>query len=338
MRRRSGVWARSCNATALALGILLLPSAATADHLPRVAERAAEVATARSVTKSATDSLSQLLSEIERKLAPVREWRRITEAALRADSATPRADSIFLRMRAALGQTVYRVTRTFDDPDLQLLLWPDGSEAYRRRRLRNVPEMPADPVDVARADSVIAYLAERGIWVSRAEGDSYFDASEARLLDWLGRFLTPQLHAFLRFEAQQQAVPFAEDASLMISLDEVAQRLLAAEELLDRFPDSPAWPLITYTYNQLLAAYLGGLPNTGAFDWRTRILGTDFRRSHEEFLRLHGSTAAGKVVAEYVGLLKRSGFRRTAAVDAFLRARWDAVDSHAKIPETHRRR
>lgn len=273
------------------------------------------------------DSLRRLLADIEPKLAPVRGWRLAAESALRADSATPRADSIFLQLREGLRYTVHDATRPFAEPDFQAMIWPDGAVADYRRRMQKLPERRPNPLETALADSVRSYLAEQGIWTSEGEGTAYFVPSETAVLSWFGRYVTPQIHAFLRFEAEQQAVPIADDASLMVSLDDLAQRLVTVGDLMNQFPNSPARPLVTVTYHQYLAAYLGGLPNTHAFHWRTRAMNPDFRRSHEQFLRQHASTAAGRVLAEYVTLLQRSGYRRTPEIDEFLRARWDAVSA-----------
>jgi hypothetical protein len=145
------------------------------------------------------------------------------------------------------------------------------------------------------------------------------------LLSWLGRFLTGQLQAFLRFAANQQIAPFADDAALMITPDELAQRLLDAEQLLVEFSDSPAQQELLFRYRQYLATYLGGLPNTPAFDWNSGVLRPHFRKSHAEFLDAHGSTGAGRIVAEYTRLLERSGFARTPEVDRYLQTQWESV-------------
>jgi hypothetical protein len=311
----------------LAFGLALIaPPASAVESSAAVQPPAGKVA-AESVlvAEAIPDSLRRLIADIDARLTPVREWRRTAEAALRADSATPRADSVFIRMRATLDHTVFLATRPFHDHDFQIMIWPEGAVADYHRRLGKLPGQRPVPAEIALSDSVRKYLMQEGIWINHGEGTAYFNPSDRALLAWLGRFLTPQIHAFLQFEIWQQEVPLADDASLMVTVDELAQRLLAAEKLLNEFPDSPARPLTTYTWHQYLAAYLGGLPNSPAFHWRTRAMNPDFRKSHDQFLGLHGSTAAGRVLAEYAALLQRSGYRRTAQVDAFLQARWNEL-------------
>lgn len=270
------------------------------------------------------DSLRQLLEELEEHLEPVVTWRKAAEAALRADSAKPRADSVFLELRRAFQDTVRQATRTLYGLEFQRMIWPEGVAANNLRRIQGQPEKSPEPAEIALADTVKAFLSARGVWSGPGEGTTYFSASDARLFAWLGRFVTPHIRAFLLFEAYEQENPFAEDGSLMVTADHLAQRLLSAQALLEEFPDSPARDHISFRYHQYLASYLGGLGGS-AFDWRTRRLSPQLRLSHEEFLRRHGSTEAGRVLAQYVILLKRSGYRRTPEVDEFLRARWDAV-------------
>lgn len=322
-------------ASVLGLATFLVACHPPPEQAPDVERRAAgDTATGLPMPRAAaaSDSVRQILTRIERAVAPLREWRDSAVAILRPDSATLRADSTLLRLRTALQLKVREATETFYDPGFQLLVWPDGPMADYRRRMQLLPDRPTAPEEIALADSVVAYLGGGGIWSSRGEGQTHFSASDARLLMWLGRFVTPQIQAFLRFAAHQQAAPIADDAALMVPPDELARRIVTAEQLLYEFPDSPARPFISFRYHQYLAVFLGGLPNTPAFDRQTRALRSDFRQSHEQFLRLHGSTAAGRVIAQYVRLLERGGYTRSPEVDAFLQTRWS--EAHAQLPRS----
>lgn len=274
------------------------------------------------------DSLARLLERINERLGAVSAWRLRAEMLLRADSATPRADTIFLQLRSTLEPIIRAGTASFYETDFQVVIWPEGAAADYRRRTQQDSATQLTLRDGVVADSVIAVLASQGVWSARAEGSTHFERSEAMLLSWLGRFLTRQLQAFLQFAANQQAAPFADDAALMVTPDELARRILDAEQLRAEFPDSPAQQELLVWYRQYLATYLGGLPNTPAFDWNSGVLRPHFRKSHEEFLDAHGSTAAGRIVAEYTRLLERSGFARTPEVDRYLQTQWASVMEH----------
>lgn len=317
---------------AVGIATTILASFAAAENPFSRAELGnAAVTQQRLLRARSADSLRQLLEGLEEHLQPVVTWRKAAEAALRADSAKPRADSVFLELRKAFQDTVRQATRTLYDLEFQRLIWPEGVAANNLRRIQGQPEKPPEAAEIALADTVKAFLSARGIWSGPGEGTMYFSASDARLYAWLGRFVTPQIQAFLLFEAYEQENPFADDGSLMVTADHLAQRLLSAEALLEEFPDSPARHRISFRYHQYLASYLGGLGGS-AFDWRTRRFAPQLRLNHEEFLRLHGSTGAGRVLAQYVDLLERNGYRRTPEVEAFLRARWDAVSAHDRRP------
>jgi hypothetical protein len=141
------------------------------------------------------------------------------------------------------------------------------------------------------ADSLVSLLAAGGIWSQRAEGSTHFEANESALLNSFGRYVTTQIHAFVQFAARQQEQPFADDAALLVTPDEIGARIVASEQLLEAYPDSPANGEIEYRHRQYLATYLGGLPNTSAFEWQSRILRPEFRKSYVEFLSKHRSTA-----------------------------------------------
>lgn len=175
------------------------------------------------------------------------------------------------------------------------------------------------------ADSVMAFLAARGVWARRAEGSVVFAVSEAVLLEHWGPYLTPAVQEFLRQRVHEQVHPVADDAALMIPPSEVAQRALWAERFLEVYEGSIVQDIVASRFEWYLAVYIGGLPNTRPFDTPTGVVHPNWRRSFETVASEHGDSAVGRVVSEYLALLERSDFTRSAETDAFLERMWDGV-------------
>jgi hypothetical protein len=253
-------------------------------------------------------SFGVTFATLDSAVAPLLESVERARAVLRPDSGTRAADSAFLAFRGGpLQEAMRQVASTLEDGRFIALLWPE-SEAKAPRATWMSPPLEA-----------------RGIRAHRPEGQTHFEVSEAMLLDRLGPYLTPGMQAYLRVRDREQASPTAADASLMISLDELAARMLGAEEFLRTYPDSPLRDQVSSSYARYLVFYLGGIDNRPAFDTPTRRMQPEWRRSLEAFAAQHGDTEAGRTTSRYLALLGRSDFTRNAEVDSFLRELWTRV-------------
>jgi len=245
------------------------------------------------------DSLASLLRQLDPKIAPVEATIDSMVGVLRVDSGTTRADSAFLRARKTLEDLVWGM-RVYEDSAFQNTAYP-----HRRTLFRALPTAR----ELAIADSLARRLNERGIWVYLAEGDAYVAVSEPTLFRRLGRFLTEPMREYQRILMDEQAWPTADDASLMISWDKLGERLASTDRFLAAHPGAVARDGVKGLYDRYLSLYLLGTDNTKAFDRRTRVLEFDVHRSYERYVVDHGSTTSGKVVRDYLDLLRRNQFR-----------------------------
>ena len=270
------------------------------------------------------DSLTRILLELEPQVAPVMEEIQRARRDLRADSASLKADSAFVESFRELDATVREVVKGFHSPAFQALLWPEGAGAQLLRREDPERGGPA-PEDWAMADSVMTFLAARGVWARRAEGSIDFAVNEAVLLEHWGPYLTPAVEEFLRQRVHEQVHPVAEDAGLMIPPSEVAARALWAERFLEVHEGSIVHDIVASRLGWYLAVFIGGLPNTRPFHTPTGVVDPNWRTSFETIASEHGGSAVGRVVSEYLALLERSDFTRSTETDAFLERMWDGV-------------
>lgn len=259
--------------------------------------------------------------ELGGKLAPVLESIASARALLRQDSGTLAADSAFLRFRRELRDRIREVVKEFNEGDFQADVWPAGAAAMMRWREEQRPERQATSEEEARADSLLEVLEAHGLWADRAEGDTYFSGNEAFLLERLGPYLTPGMREFLDMQAEEQRRPTAEDAALMIPPDELARRIRRSEQFRSDHRESLVWDVVDSRYQWYLNHYLGGLPNSPAFQWGTGDLDPELRKSFERYVAEHGITPSGRLVAHYLTMLEASNFQRSAAIDSLLAQR-----------------
>lgn len=269
------------------------------------------------------DSLSSVIAGLEPKLAPISAMLDSMVGVLRPDSGTIRADSAFQRFRERFDDLVRATASTFfADSALQVAVYPDGAAAQSIAARRRKLGMPVDTLDIADsaiADSLVAFLNNRAIWTAFEEGQAYFVASESSLLRRLGRFLTPATQEYLRLATLEQTRPTASDASVMISWDELSERLAWTDRLLKTYPDAAASDELKRWYLGYLGLYVRGTDNTKLFPGGSRVLDSEVRQSYERYIHKYRSTQSGEFIRAYLEILRRNAYRYTADAAEYLR-------------------
>lgn len=279
---------------------------------------------------TAGDSLAVVLRELERKLPPLASALDSLETELRTDSATARADTMLVLARRRLSVLVRDViSRAIDSPALQIAAYPGGSFDYRRRRAER--PVPADSAGAlaAKADSIVLFLDARGVWTGRGEGSAYFSLSDGALVRRFGRFISPVAREHLEITSTEQRQPSFDDASLMITWDQLGDRLARTDRFLSENWTAAGSREIASYFDFYLSRYLRGSENTKAFDYRSRRMPPEVRRSYQRYVTEYGSSASGSIIRRYLAVLRANGWRDTAAVRRFA-AQYDRFDPRVR--------
>lgn len=271
------------------------------------------------------DATGAVLTGLDPKLAPLAQSRDSMVRAIHADSGTARADSTFIQFRKSFGAAVAAAVKTFNSPSFEALVVNSGWHADMPSDHRRLDGLPTDSASVM-ADSIVAYLNAFGIWTERSEGLAAFDMSETALLRSVGSFLTPPSQAFLRLAAHEQDHPSAEDASLMISWDQLGDLVARTERISTLHPIAPVRDLVAERYNWYLRFYLFGADNSEVFQRQSREIDPRVRESYERYVAKYRSTASGRLIEGYLDALRANDYRYGAPVAAFVRA-------HTSLPD-----
>jgi predicted neuraminidase len=259
------------------------------------------------------DMLDSLLATMTPKLGPLVASRDSLAMILPRDSGTSRADSAVWRYRESVTELLKTATAAFDDSALQRLIYPADSAA----RARIKEQVRFVPPDFSIADSLRRFLDARGVFAFRDEGATYYTMSESTMLRVMGPYVREGLRAYLRLEALEQARPAAVDAALAISLDELADRLAVADSVADRFRGTIAWQQIDWRRAAYLSLMVNGTDNSTAFTRNTQEMRPEFRAALERLANRRGVAISGKVVRDYLTLLRTSNFKDVPEVSEF---------------------
>ncbi|MBI4542840.1 MAG: PD40 domain-containing protein [Gemmatimonadetes bacterium] len=249
--------------------------------------------------ESVTESFGPRFAALDSALAPVLAALDSAQARLRRDSGTARADSAFV---------------AFGDGYVQRVpYWGDEFEEWLQS-------------DRAARDSAAEFYFSRGLILNVSEGTYWLTANSGFLLRRLGAYLTRPMRSYVEILERQQEGMYESDGGLLISWDELAERIIAWEAFLEGNPgfalrgDAENW------YDRYLGAYVSGLENTPLFDSRpplgpygTGRLRGDVRASYERLVARHGQTQAARFVRGLLEVLQRVGYSDGPEREEYLR-------------------
>lgn len=255
-------------------------------------------------------ALDSVIATLTSKLAPLAASRDSLAIVLARDSGTVRADSAVMHFREAGGDLLKTIVQSFDDSAFQRAIFP--ADSVTRRRLRD-PSTPFVPPDFAVRDSVRRFLESRGVATFRDEGATYYTLGEAAMLRTFGRYTRESMRAYLRLEAVEQERPSVEDATFRISLDDLGARLATADSVASQFRNAVAFAQIDWRRAAYLYLLLNGTESSPAFSSGGELRAS-VRQTLERMADRLGATSSGRVVREYLTLLRASGFKDSPAV------------------------
>lgn len=153
-----------------------------------------------------------------------------------------------------------------------------------------------------------------GYKLSVSEGMYYFEIDYDKILNDFGRYVSDKVAGYLEIMAAESNKHFAEDAALVISQDELANRIVKTEKYIDSYPDFVLIQQVKQLHNYYLKAYLLGLNNTPLFDCQTEKAKESFLISYKNTIANQKGTKLAAILEEYLTLLEKSDYTRTGEI------------------------
>jgi len=179
----------------------------------------------------------------------------------------------------------------------------------------------------------LGLLDECGLDLFSTEGYFYVDVQ----LDFFNESFkdnsSPSLKTFLQLRDSELKSAFSEDAMLLISFNELADRIYNWEKYLNDYPETKMKNEANYFFEIYLETFLTGMDNTRLFDSESRILLPEVKRSYESYINNHADTKSGKIIQEYYEILKRNQFEYSGSIDDILK-KYNLNKMHGIQPHT----
>jgi len=175
-------------------------------------------------------------------------------------------------------------------------------------------------------DSFLKDLDQNGFRLSSSEGMSYVDEHPKFLHRAFGDRVSEPVGVFLRLRVNELEEGIFDDAVLMISFENLAERVRTWERYMEKYPDFVLFDEAKYFYQTYLLTLLEGSSNTPIYDYdheqktESVTVYQHVQDIYREFAEGNSSMKSTEIVKEYLALLEKSDFRQSEETTAFLRA------------------
>ena len=164
-------------------------------------------------------------------------------------------------------------------------LMPQTNMESRGRMFRSYRELLLRAVSSERADDpgVASQWLRCGFAAYESEGITYLTTAPDTLLEFAPQ-LQPDLEAYVRFNAKETATPIVDDATLLISWEQLRETLARWEDFARRYARLPeTGSEVTPEIERLARIYLLGIDNTPAFERSTNLVDLELLASWKVF-------------------------------------------------------
>ena len=158
-------------------------------------------------------------------------------------------------------------------------------------------------------------LENNGLRLSLTEGSYYIDEKPDYLIKNFKSYVSPGVIEFLNLRSQELQQGFSEDAKLLITFQQLGNRIIAWQTYLNKYPSSTMQAEAKFSYHLYLNTFLTGLDNSPISS--DNVLLPEIKQVYSEFINKNKNTESSKIVEQYYTILSKNNFRLTDELDDF---------------------
>ena len=144
---------------------------------------------------------------------------------------------------------------------------------------------------------------------------------------------SPSLKTFFQLRDRELKNAFSKNAILLISFNDLANRINNWEKYLNDYPDTKFKNEANYFFKIYLETFLTGMNNSKLFDRESGILLPEIKQSYESYIINHADTKSGMIIQEYYEILKRNQFKYSDSINYILK-KYNLSKMHGIQPHT----
>jgi hypothetical protein len=228
-----------------------------------------------------------------------------------------------------LGLELFKSTYKTDNPeenDKALLAYLKFQERLLDSLDYHLPEREGyDKLNTLMSDSIAPEakfiekeIQKKGLALGQSEGTLYYKPYPQVIGNYFMEYLTPSTKEYYKQFLKETNQSFSEDAGLLISPKDVADRLIFWDKFLAANPEHFFAADAKNRYNSYLYALLIGMDNTPAFDQEDHKLRQEFSEAYVYVSKNFPGTKTAKIINEYLNVLAENRNTENEKVTKFI--------------------
>lgn len=177
---------------------------------------------------------------------------------------------------------------------------------------------PQGVKDADKIHSEVAAWKECGLEMRYPEGMAAVVLKPGLTIPALSGMVTPEMKIYMDQMAKEGEEGWIEDAGLMITPMQVAERAVFWDDFTIKYPLFVHTSRMRNMANIYTRELMFGEDNTPAMSYETQMLDSEFQAAYDWVLKEHPNTATAKILREWYDLLKANGMKRTAKVERYI--------------------
>jgi hypothetical protein len=162
-------------------------------------------------------------------------------------------------------------------------------------------------------------LSKAGWLLRESEGMYYIGEAGGWYEEKFDAILTARYRDYLIIKTKEIQEGFAEDAGLLISWEQLRERISVWEQYLKNHPNFIESPEIENYLNLYIRTFLTGMDNSRIYDFNNRQLRTDVKTAYEKYISDNKGSQYYNLVKDYYEMLKNNGFTVPESINEFVK-------------------
>jgi len=184
---------------------------------------------------------------------------------------------------------------------------------YKIEDLRRPENLPDGPTK-----ALMEKYQNMGYSIYSAEGMYYLEPNPQFLLGNFKASISDDLYDYLTYRSAEVENHTFHDAAVVISWDELAERMVSWEKFMDMYPSSPYFEDAKSMYDVYRFTFLIGADNTPAYRYPTEILDPDLLETYKSYSSKYPDSSMTPLIQDLLILLKNESYKKTERVEEFL--------------------
>ncbi len=137
--------------------------------------------------------------------------------------------------------------------------------------------------------------------------NAFYPIIDYEKLKSYNKYLPDEMIDFIEIRSIETNNPSLIGESLVITWDELGDRIIAVEEYLGKYSDSIKTEEMLRIYGEYLLIYLQGINNTPNYDCETKIVYEDVLDSYKKLVSENKDLITSDIVKKYISILEEHG-------------------------------